>query len=105
MDKTIYLEPWFLYIAQCRDGTLYVGIARDADKRIKEHNNTNKCRYTRFRKPLSLVYKEVCANYNTACKREREVKKFSREKKLTLINREKTSHPPVADSKSSKFTE
>ncbi len=87
MDKRIYDEPWFVYIAECRDKTLYVGIAKDVDKRIKDHNNTNKCRYTRFRKPLALVYKELCCDYNFARKRELQIKKFSRKKKLEMLNK------------------
>ncbi|MFH1995383.1 MAG: GIY-YIG nuclease family protein [Candidatus Omnitrophota bacterium] len=87
MDKTIYTDPWFVYVAECRDKTLYVGVAKDAAKRIKEHNTTNKCRYTRFRKPLLLVYKELCSCYNSARKREKQIKKFSRTKKLALIKK------------------
>ena len=70
---------------------MYVGIAQNAERRIKEHNTTNKCRYTRFRKPLKLIYKEVCLNYNAARKREIQVKKFSRKKKLALINKKDLS--------------
>lgn len=85
MNKDIYNESWYIYIAECRDGMLYVGVAKDVSKRIAEHNSTNKCRYTRFRKPLKLIYKEICQNYTVARKRESEVKKFSRKKKLALI--------------------
>jgi putative endonuclease len=85
VDKIIYQEPWFTYIVKCRDGTLYVGVTKDVDKRIEDHNSTNRCRYTRFRKPLKLVYKELCVDYNTARKRESEIKRFSRKKKLELI--------------------
>lgn len=96
MNKDIFVKPWFLYIAKCRDGTLYVGVAQDVYKRIKEHNTTNRCRYTRFRKPLILIYKEKSDNYSLVRKRESEVKKFSRKKKLALIEQrisEKLSHP------------
>ena len=86
MDKSCYNQQWFLYIAECKDGTLYTGIAKDVDKRIHAHNNTSRCRYTRFRKPIKLKYKEPCANYNIARKRESEIKKFSREKKHKLIS-------------------
>ncbi len=86
MAKRIYKNPWFVYIAECGDKTLYVGIAIDVDKRIKVHNTTNRCRYTQFRKPIKLVYKEICSNHNQAWKREREIKSFPRNKKLDLIN-------------------
>ena len=86
MSDNKYDKPWFVYIAECKDGTLYVGIAKDVDKRISVHNSTNKCRYTKFRKPIDLKYKRMCSNYNTARKKEREIKKFSRKKKFSLIN-------------------
>ena len=87
MKKGIYNSPWFVYIAECKDKTLYTGIALDAEKRIKAHNTTNQCRYTRFRKPLKLVYKEACTNQYLALKREKEIKDFSRQKKLVLIEK------------------
>lgn len=87
MDGSIYENPWHVYIAQCRDETLYVGIAIDVERRIAEHNTTNKCRYTRFRKPLKLAYQEICDGYHLARKREKEIKRFSRKKKLKLIGK------------------
>ena len=85
MEKDIYRNPWFVYVAECHDKTLYVGVAKDVHKRIREHNTTSKCRYTRARKPVKLTYKELCRNYSIARKRESEIKKFGREKKLALI--------------------
>ena len=78
-------DKWYLYIARCRDSSLYVGITKDVERRIKEHNTTKKCRYTKFRKPVVLIHSEECGNYSMARKREAEVKKFSRKKKLALI--------------------
>ncbi|MBU1084275.1 MAG: GIY-YIG nuclease family protein [Candidatus Omnitrophica bacterium] len=82
-----YVGLWYVYIAECRDKTFYVGIARDPDKRIAEHNKTKRCRYTRYRKPIVLKYKEICDNYGAARKRETEIKKFSRKKKGEIISR------------------
>lgn len=89
MDKSIYWQIWVVYIAECRDGTYYCGIAKDVVKRITEHNTTNKCRYTMFRKPLVLKYHEQCENYKMARSRETEIKKFSRKKKEVLITGKK----------------
>ena len=84
--KQLYCNtPWFMYIAECRDKTLYVGVARDVKKRIEDHNKTSKCKYTRSRKPIKLKYEEFCKNYSIARKREAEVKKFSRKKKVKLV--------------------
>ncbi|MBI5873645.1 MAG: GIY-YIG nuclease family protein [Candidatus Omnitrophica bacterium] len=85
VDRAIYSKPWFVYIAECRDSTLYVGVAIDPDKRIEVHNKTKSCRYTRFRKPLQLCYREMCDSYNSARKRESQIKRFGRAKKLALI--------------------
>lgn len=98
MDKAIYGKPWFVYIAECRNKTLYVGIAIDVAERITEHNNTNRCRYTRFRKPLTLLYKELCQDYDFARKRESQIKKFSRKKKFDLINKNQDFSPQLITS-------
>ncbi|MBU1044534.1 MAG: GIY-YIG nuclease family protein [Candidatus Omnitrophica bacterium] len=78
-------DPWFIYIAKCRDKTLYIGMTNDVDKRIKAHNTTSICKYTRARKPITLVYHEKCKNRTNAAKREIELKKYSRAQKLELI--------------------
>jgi len=72
---------------------LYVGVALDVHKRIKNHNTTSRCRYTRYKKPLVLVYSEICENYNVARGREAEIKRFSRKKKLELLKVKKDSSP------------
>ena len=80
MDEKI----WFLYIIECRTGELYVGIAENVDKRIEQHNKGRACRYTKFRGPVRLIYSEFVGEHLNARRREREVKKFSRDKKLAL---------------------
>ena len=87
MDKTIYENPWFVYIAECKDKSLYTGIARNVNKRIDEHNKTNGCKYTRSRKPIKLLYSEKYPNYSVATKRESEIKKLTRKKKLELVKK------------------
>ena len=79
------MQEWFLYIAQCRTSELYVGIAKDVQKRVERHNKGRACRYTKFRTPVKLIYSEYCGEYASAREREREVKKFSRAKKLALL--------------------
>ncbi len=78
-------QKWFLYIIECHTSELYVGIAQDVNKRVEEHNKGHACRYTKYRKPVQLLHSEFCGDYTTARRREREVKKFSKAKKLALI--------------------
>ena len=78
---------YYIYILECNDKTLYTGIATDVERRLDEHNNSDKgAKYTKIRRPLKLVYFEESENRSSASKREYEIKKLSREKKLELIN-------------------
>jgi len=79
---------YFVYILECSDKTLYTGIATDVQRRLDEHNNSDKgAKYTKIRRPLKLLYREESENRSSASKREYEIKKLSREKKLELISR------------------
>lgn len=82
-------KPYQVYIVACSDGTLYTGIAADARKRLEEHNHSKKgARYTRSRRPVSLVYTETLQNKSGALKREYAIKKMTRTQKLALIARQ-----------------
>ena len=74
-----------VYILLCGDGTLYTGIARDAEKRAAVHNRGRGAKYTRSRLPVKLVYREFQPDKSAALKRELEIKAMSRSRKLALI--------------------
>jgi len=77
---------YFVYILECADTTLYVGITTELERRIEEHNHDKKgARYTRGRRPVRVVYSEECDTKSLALKRELEIKSWPREKKLELI--------------------
>ena len=78
---------YFVYIVQCADNTFYTGIATELERRIEEHNASDKgARYTRVRRPVRLVYSEEYPDRSSASKREYEIKKkMSRADKLKLI--------------------
>ncbi|MFW9921882.1 MAG: GIY-YIG nuclease family protein [Candidatus Thorarchaeota archaeon] len=78
---------YFVYIVQCSDTTLYTGYTFDLEKRINQHNSSNQgAKYTKMRRPVKLVYYEILPNQKEAIKREREIKKLSRDKKLLMVN-------------------
>ena len=80
-------DNWYVYILRCRGGEYYTGIAKNIKERIKEHNS-GKCRYTKYRGPVELVYQEeIREGYGAARKREREMKDYSRERKERLLAR------------------
>lgn len=76
---------WQVYILKCKDGVFYTGITNDLERRLKQHNSGNGCRFTRCRIPVKLAYKEKCAGRSEALKREARIKKFARREKLRLI--------------------
>jgi predicted GIY-YIG superfamily endonuclease len=76
-------ERWFCYILQCGDGSLYVGVAKDLERRVKRHSWGVGSRHTALRRPVKLVWQDV--NQRSARGREAELKGWRREKKLELI--------------------
>jgi len=78
---------WKVYMLRCVDNTLYTGITTDLERRVEEHNSDNKkgARYTRVRRPVSLVYQENCDSRSHASSREYQLKKLSRADKLKLV--------------------
>ena len=77
----------YIYIVECRDKTLYTGYTTDLDKRIKTHDAKKGAKYTRGRTPVILKYYEEFNNKADAVKRESQIKKLKRAKKLILLNK------------------
>lgn len=75
----------YAYVLLCSDGTFYTGATNDIDKRVGLHNLGKGAKYTRGRRPVRLVYCEETDSLKSAMKREREIKKLTREKKSELI--------------------
>jgi len=79
---------WTVYIVRCADESLYTGITKELDRRINEHNTDDKkgARYTRARRPVSLVYQENYQNRSQASQREWALKQLTRTEKLQIIS-------------------
>ena len=82
----VKLEPWFVYLARCADGTLYCGVAKDVAARLAQHDAGKGARYTRGRGPLALIAKRRCASHGDALRLELAVKALPREEKERLAN-------------------
>ncbi|MDY4796962.1 MAG: GIY-YIG nuclease family protein [Floccifex porci] len=76
---------YYVYILECYDKSLYTGYTNHLEKRIKAHNEGKGAKYTKGRRPVSLVYFETFQTKSEALKREYAIKQFSRKKKLELI--------------------
>ena len=81
------MPDWYIYIVKCSDHSLYTGITRDLKRRIEEHNSNDLlgARYTRYRRPVTLVYAEDAGSRSEATKRETAIKKLRRDEKKSLI--------------------
>jgi len=79
-------SPWNVYMLRCADGTLYTGITTDVARRIAEHNGEGVvgARYTRSRRPVTLVYTEPAESRAAAARRETAIKQLDRIGKLAL---------------------
>ena len=74
-------------MVKCADGTLYTGWTNCLEKRLKAHNSgRNGAKYTKTKRPVSLVYYEGFFTKEEAMQREYQIKQLTRERKLELIN-------------------
>lgn len=86
----------FVYMVKCADGTLYTGYAVDIKKRLLEHNGEGEtkskraagAKYTKGRRPVSLVYCEEHTSRSLALKREYAIKQLTKSQKMKLCNLE-----------------
>jgi putative endonuclease len=77
----------YVYIVECSDGTFYTGWTRNVRARLRAHNAGRGARYTRGRRPVHLRYWERQPSCAAAMRREQRIKRFSRARKLALIER------------------
>jgi len=78
-------KDWTVYILRCRDGSLYTGIAKDVQVRLKQHNGGRGATYTRTRLPVTLLYQQQGLTHSEALIREAQIKAMPRSKKEELI--------------------
>lgn len=75
----------FVYIVRCSDNSLYTGYTNNIEERINKHNAGKGAKYTKIRRPVVLVYQEMYETKSEALRREYEIKTFTRQRKLKLI--------------------
>lgn len=76
----------YTYILKCRDGSLYTGWTNDLERRVREHNVGKGAKYTKSRRPVSLVYFEIFDTKEEAMSREYAIKHLKRKDKLKLLD-------------------
>jgi len=82
------MKYYFVYIlASKRNGTLYVGVTNDLERRIYEHKNDLLSGFTQKYGVHLLVYYEIFDDINDAILREKQLKKWNRSWKISLIEK------------------
>ena|SRR5437660_7990710 len=79
------VQAHFVYIVQCRDGSLYTGYAQDVMQRIAVHNAGTGAKYTRGRGPVVLLACWSCESKREALRAEHAIKRLSRAQKWRVI--------------------
>jgi len=78
-------KDWTVYILQCGDGSLYTGITKDVQARVRQHNEGRGANYTRTRLPVKLLYLQEGLTRSKALIREAQIKRLPRLKKEEII--------------------
>ncbi len=78
------MPRWYVYIIECRDGSLYTGIATDVERRYAAHVAGKGARYTRSHPPSRLLARFEYADRAGASKAEYAIKQFTPARKRAL---------------------
>lgn len=74
------MTTWFVYKIRCTDGNLYTGFTNHLIRRWHQHRQGNGAKYLQARDP-----KAGASRPSEACKREYQIKQFSKSEKESLI--------------------
>lgn len=90
MDEKVMSDaPWFMYVLECKDLSLYCGITKDVLKRLEKHNAGRGAKYTQHRGPSRAVAAWKFPDCSTAASAEYDFKQMTRNQKLdTMSTRE-----------------
>jgi predicted GIY-YIG superfamily endonuclease len=78
-------KDWSVYILRCGDGSLYTGIAKDVQGRVKQHCEGHGATYTRTHLPVKLLYQQESLTHSEALIREAQIKAMPRAMKEGII--------------------
>jgi len=80
-------KQYYVYILTNKSNSLYLGITNDLHRRLYEHKNKLIPGFTKKYNINRLIYYEVFDNPEIAIQREKEIKGWTRKKKLELIKK------------------
>jgi putative endonuclease len=78
------IGKFYVYIVRCNDGTYYAGFTPHIRKRIALHNSGRGAKYTKYRRPVKLIWSKKYRYFKNAFLEERRIKTLTREEKEYL---------------------
>jgi putative endonuclease len=92
-------KKFYVYIlASKRNGTLYIGVTNDLIRRVFEHRNDMVDGFTKKYQVHRLVYYEIVDDSYNAILREKRLKKWNRDWKIKLIEKQNPDWNDLYDS-------
>lgn len=76
---------WFVYILRCENGDFYTGVSDNVERRLKEHPSGKGGRFTKISGAKDFLFVEKHLNKVSAFKREAQIKRWTRRKKIALM--------------------
>ncbi|MDO8615649.1 MAG: GIY-YIG nuclease family protein [Dehalococcoidia bacterium] len=78
------MRTYYVYVMTNRRGTLYTGVTNDLQRRLQEHRNGSSAFTSRYGL-TKLIYFEMTEDVQAAIAREKQIKGWTRAKKLALV--------------------
>ena len=78
-------KPWFVYILECYDESLYTGITNDLDKRMLAHKSGKGSKYVRAKRFKKILHAISVKDKSEAAKMEYAIKQLERNDKITFF--------------------
>lgn len=76
---------YYTYMVRCADDSLYTGWTTDVTKRVMAHNDGTGAKYTKARRPVTLIWHQGFATKQEAMHWEWVIKHWPRKKKMQLF--------------------
>jgi putative endonuclease len=77
---------WVVYMIECSDESIYTGITSDLERRWNEHRGIEGSKFTGSHSAVKLLWTESHRDKDSAEKREMQIKRWTRRKKLALAS-------------------
>jgi putative endonuclease len=78
-------RTYYVYVLASRSRTLYVGVTSNIVRRVEQHRSSEAPRFAGRYRAHRLVYVESTSNSRDAIGREKQIKSWTRAKKLALV--------------------